>query len=56
MKLTRSAASTKDMRNAYIISVGKPEGKTLLGRPGCRWEDIIRMNFRKIVWECVDGI
>jgi hypothetical protein len=26
-----------EMRNAYKIWVGKPEGKTPLGRPGCGW-------------------
>jgi len=30
-----------DMRNAYNILVGKPEGKRPLGRPVCRWDDII---------------
>jgi hypothetical protein len=31
---------TGDMRNAYTILVGKPEGKRNLGRPRHRWEDI----------------
>jgi hypothetical protein len=31
--------------------VGKPEGKGTVGRPGRRWEDNIRMNFREIWWE-----
>jgi hypothetical protein len=30
-----------EMRNAYSILVGKPEGKRPLGRPRCRWEDNI---------------
>jgi hypothetical protein len=41
------------MRNAYIILVGKPEGKRPLGRPARRWEDNSRMNLREIggkVW------
>jgi len=25
--------------------VGKPEGKRPLGRPSCRWDDNIKMNF-----------
>jgi hypothetical protein len=37
------------MRNAYKVSVGKPEGK----RPGRR-EDNIRMDLREIWWEGVD--
>jgi hypothetical protein len=28
-----------EMRNAYRILVGKPEGKTPLVRPILRWED-----------------
>jgi hypothetical protein len=30
-----------EMRNAYKILVGEPEGKRTLGRPRCRCEDII---------------
>jgi hypothetical protein len=28
-----------EMRNAYIISDGKPESKRSRGRPRLRWED-----------------
>jgi len=35
-----------EMRNAYSILVGKPEGKRLLGRPSYRWEDNIRVELR----------
>jgi hypothetical protein len=38
-----------EMRNAYKILVGKPEGKRPLGRPSSRWEDNI-MNLRGIEW------
>jgi hypothetical protein len=34
-------------RNAYGILMGKPEGKSPLGRPGRRWED----NILKLVLE-----
>ena len=27
--------------------LGKPEGKRPIGRPRCRWEDNIKMDFRK---------
>jgi len=43
-----------EMRNAYIILVGKPEGKKPLRRPRCRWEDNIRIDVREIGWEGVD--
>jgi hypothetical protein len=37
-------------RNAYRISVGKPEGKRPLGRPSRRWEDNIKVDLREIGW------
>jgi hypothetical protein len=37
-----------EMKNAYKILVGKPEGKTPLGRPRPRWEDNIRTDLREI--------
>jgi len=44
------------MRNAYKISVGRPEGNRALGRRRRRWEDNIRMDLMEIVWEGVDWI
>jgi hypothetical protein len=37
-----------EMRNEYNILVGKPEGNKPLGRPKCRWEDNIRLDFKEI--------
>jgi hypothetical protein len=31
--------------------VGKPEGKRLLGRPGRRWVDNIKMDIEEIGWD-----
>ena len=49
---------TKRMRAkgvAYGVLVGKPEGRRPLGRPGRRWEDNIKMSFRKLEWvTCTD--
>jgi len=36
--------------------VGKPEGKSLLGRSRRRWEDGIRMDLREICWGSVELI
>jgi hypothetical protein len=36
------------MRNAYIMLVGKPEGKRPLGKSRRRWEDNIRMKLREM--------
>jgi len=47
-------ARVEEMRNAYSILVGKPEGKRSLGRPRHRWEDNIGIDFREIGWEGVD--
>jgi hypothetical protein len=35
-----------EMRNAYKILVGKPEGKKPLGRPKRRWMDNIKIGLR----------
>jgi hypothetical protein len=43
-------------RNAYMILVGKPEGKRPLGRPRRRWVDNIKLDLREIGWYSVDWI
>jgi hypothetical protein len=45
-----------EMRNAFSILVGKPEGKRQLERSRHRWEDNISMDLWKIMWECVHCI
>jgi hypothetical protein len=37
-----------DVRGAYNILVGRPEGRRPLGRPRRRWEDNIKMDLRKM--------
>ena len=36
-----------EMRGAYSLLVGKPEGKTQFGRPRRRWENNIKMVLQK---------
>ena len=36
--------------------MGKSEGKKLCGKPGCRWEDNIKMYVKEIGWEDVNWI
>jgi len=36
-----------EKRGVYSVLVGKPEGKSPLGRPGRRWDDNIKTIFRK---------
>jgi hypothetical protein len=38
-----------EMRNAYRISVGKPEGNRLLWRSRRRWKGNIKMKLKAIV-------
>jgi hypothetical protein len=38
-----------EVRGAYNILVGRPEGRRPLGRPRRRWEDNIKMDLREIV-------
>jgi hypothetical protein len=46
-----------EMRNAYRIIVGKPEGKRSLGRPRRRWEDNNnKMYLKEIGCESLDRI
>jgi hypothetical protein len=35
-------------RGVYRVFVRKPEGKRLLGRPRCRWEDNIKMDLQEV--------
>jgi hypothetical protein len=45
-----------EKRNAYIIFVGKPEGKRPLGRPRRKWVDNIKIDFREMGWDGRDWI
>jgi hypothetical protein len=45
-----------EVRGAYNILVGRPEGRRPLGRPRRRWEDNIKMDLREIRFGDVDWI
>jgi hypothetical protein len=45
-----------EMRITSNILVGKPKGKSSLGRPRRKLGDNIRMELREIGWEIVDWI
>jgi hypothetical protein len=47
-EMGRACSMDGGTRNAYRILVGKPEGKTPLGRPRHRWVDDIKMDLREI--------
>jgi hypothetical protein len=37
-----------ERRGVNRVLVGKREGKRPLGRPGCRWEDNIKMDLQEV--------
>jgi hypothetical protein len=41
-------------RGVYRVLVGKPEGKSPLGKPRRRWEDNIKMDFQEVRGSCGD--
>jgi hypothetical protein len=47
MRLAEHVARMGAKGNTYRVSEGKPQGKRLQRRPGCRWEDKIKMNLRQ---------
>ena len=47
MRLVGYVARMGEGRDVYRVLVGKPEGKSPLGRPRRRWEDNIKLDFRK---------
>jgi hypothetical protein len=42
-------------RNVYRVFMGKPEGKSSLGRPRRRWDDGIKIDLREIGWGVWSG-
>jgi hypothetical protein len=43
-------------RGAYRILMGKSGEMRHIGRPRCRWEDIIKLDLQERKWEFVDWI
>jgi len=48
MRWAGHVARMGEDRGVHRVLVGKPEGKRPLGRPRCRWEDNIRMDFQEV--------
>jgi hypothetical protein len=44
----RACGAYGEDRGVHRVLVGKPEGMRPLGRPRRRWEDNIKMDFRKL--------
>jgi len=45
-----------DMRNAYNILLGNPQGRRTLGRTRHRWKDSIQMELKETEYEGADWI
>jgi hypothetical protein len=56
MRWAGNVARMGEMRGAYNILIGRPEGSRPLGRPRRRWEDNIKMGLREIGFGDVDWI
>jgi hypothetical protein len=41
-------------RYAYRVLMGRSEGKRLLGRPRCRWQDNVNMYIQEAGWGDMD--
>ena len=54
MRWVEHVARMGEGRVVHRVLVGKPEGKRPLGRPGCRWEDNIKMNLQELGGGCGD--
>jgi hypothetical protein len=46
----------RDKRGAYRVLVGRPDGKSPLGRPKHRWDDNIKISIQEVGWGGVDWI
>jgi hypothetical protein len=56
MRWAGHVALMGEVRGAYSILVGRPEGRRPLGRPRRRWEDNIKMDLEEIEFGVVDWI
>jgi hypothetical protein len=54
MRWVGHVARMEKGRVAHRTLVGKPEGKSPLGRPRRRWEDIIKMDIPELGGSCGD--
>ena len=48
MRCAGHEARAGDRRGEYRVLVGKPEGKSPVGKPRLRWENNIKMDLQKV--------
>jgi hypothetical protein len=56
MKWARHVAHMGKRRGVYRGLVRKPEGKSPLGSPRCRWEDNFRVGLQELEWRAWTGL
>jgi hypothetical protein len=56
MRWSGHVAQIGGKRNAYMILVGKPEGKRPLGKLRRRWVDNIKIDLKELELGCMDSI
>jgi hypothetical protein len=56
MRWAGHVARMEERRGVYRVLVGKPEGKRPLGRPRCKWEDIIKIYYQEVGCGVMDWI
>ena len=56
MRLAGHVACMGEERGVYRVLLGKPEERTPLGRPRCRWVDNIRMDLQEVGCGYMDWI
>jgi len=56
MRWAGHVACMGERRGIYRVLVGKPEGKSPLGRPMRRWDDNIKMHLQEVRCGCMDWI
>jgi hypothetical protein len=56
MRCVGDTAHVGDRRDAYMILVGRPEGKRPCERPRHRWENNIKVDVEEVVWGGMDWI
>ena len=49
-----SCSTYGERTGVYRVLVGKPEGKSPLGRPGRRWKDNIKVDLQEVGWDGLD--
>jgi hypothetical protein len=48
MRWAGHVALMGERRHVYRVLVGKPDGKSPLGKPRCKWEDNIQMDVQEM--------